>query len=69
MLVEQLIRETLELHGFRIESVEKKDSVLLVNIARIFVISHAVGSAVLLVTIVIHCLSATSAMYRYGESA
>lgn len=33
MLVEQLIRETLELQGFRIESVEKKDSELLVTIA------------------------------------
>ena len=32
MLVEQLIRETLELQGFRIESVEKKDSELLVSI-------------------------------------
>ena len=32
MLVEQLIRETLELQGFRIESVEKKDSELLVTI-------------------------------------
>ena len=32
MLVEQLIRETLELQGFRIESVEKKDSGLLVTI-------------------------------------
>lgn len=32
MLVEQLIRETLELQGFRIESVKKKDSELLVTI-------------------------------------
>ena len=32
MLVKQLIRETLELQGFRIESVEKKDSGLLVTI-------------------------------------
>jgi hypothetical protein len=29
MLEEQLIRETLKLQGFRIESVEKKDSELL----------------------------------------
>ena len=32
MLIKQLIRETLELQGFRIESVEKKDSELLVTI-------------------------------------
>lgn len=32
MLVKQLIRETLDLQGFRIESVEKKDSRLLVTI-------------------------------------
>ena len=32
MLIKQLIRETLELQGFRIESVEKKDSGLLVTI-------------------------------------
>ena len=33
MLIKQLIRETLELQGFRIESVEKKDSGLLVTIS------------------------------------
>lgn len=32
MLIKQLIRETLELQGFRIESVDKKDSELLVTI-------------------------------------
>jgi transposase len=32
MLIKQLIRETLELQGFRIESVEKKDSEVLVTI-------------------------------------
>jgi len=32
MLIKQLIRETLELQGFRIESVEKKDSEILVTI-------------------------------------
>ena len=32
MLVEQLIRETLELQGFRIDSVEKRASELLVTI-------------------------------------
>ena len=32
MLIKQLIRETLELQGFRIESVEKKDSGLLVTV-------------------------------------
>ena len=32
MLIKQLIRETLELQGFRIESVEKKDSELLITI-------------------------------------
>ncbi len=32
MLVKQLIRETLELQGFHIESVEKMDSELLVTI-------------------------------------
>jgi hypothetical protein len=33
MLVEQLIRDTLELQGFRIESVVKADSELIVTIA------------------------------------
>jgi transposase len=33
MLIKQLIRETLELQGFRIESVEKRDSELIVAIA------------------------------------
>jgi transposase len=32
MLIKQLIRETLELQGFRIKSVEKKDSEILVNV-------------------------------------
>jgi hypothetical protein len=32
MLIKQLIRETLESQGFRIESVEKRDSELLVTI-------------------------------------
>ena len=32
MLIKQLIRETLELQGFRIESVVKKDSEILVTI-------------------------------------
>ena len=32
MLIKQLIRETLELQGFRIESVEKKDSGILITI-------------------------------------
>ena len=32
MLIKQLIRETLELQGFRIESVEKKDSEILITI-------------------------------------
>lgn len=31
MLIEQLIRETLELQEFRVESVEKEDSELLVT--------------------------------------
>jgi len=32
MLIKQLFRETLELQGFRIKSVEKKDSEILVTI-------------------------------------
>ena len=32
MLIEQLIRDTLELQGFRIESVEKMDSEILITI-------------------------------------
>lgn len=34
MLVEQLVRETLEMQGFRIESVNKAGSELIVTLAR-----------------------------------